>query len=402
MLIKKESSIVLTSLLMGLIGGFLSNQGLPTLSAAEPEMPPNSRETPQHSSQQVTTEALVLTDQKGKPRARFEITPEGEPQLVLLDQKGTILAQLGTQSTGLPELRLNDKDGEPRIHVALTAEGAPFLQLNAKGESPHAKLSVTEKGTPRLELTSNPKERPAAMIGLAESGSPEFELRESKGEGMASLYFVNHNPRLLLRDKEEKIDVSVEAILDEPSFSIHRDGKIRTSLASDHFLLMDKEKTPRLSLRVHKEGEPSITLKDKDGSRLASLSIQPLPKTEEPLFALYDKKDRIRAGLNLDEDGRPNFILRDKPLLSLVDEDGNNGIYLSLEGNDRPSIYLSALEGKREAFLGLRKNGELAFDMMNGKGFPRASFLLDAEGTPQLQMRDKDERLLWSIPTLEN
>ncbi|HRQ05575.1 MAG TPA: hypothetical protein PK580_06375 [Nitrosomonas halophila] len=353
MLRKKETSILFMSLFMGLAGGFLSHQGLPTLSASEQEIPPNSRNALPHTPR-IATEALILTDQSGTPRARLEITAAGEPQLVLLNKKGTPLAQLGTPNAGLPELVLNDNEGKSRIRVAMTADG-----------------------------------------------SPELELHDAKGEGRAALFFVDHNPRLLLRDQEEKLEVTMEAIPDQPALTIQKDGKTRAALAPDHLLLTDKDNTPRLSLRVHQGGEPSISLKDNEGSRLVSLSIQPLPKTEEPLFALYDKKDRLRAGLNLDEEGRPNFILRDGPLLSLVDKAGKNGVYLSLEKDDRPSVYLSALNGQREAFLGLRKKGELALDFMNGSAFPRASLLLDNEGAPLLQLRSKDEKLLWSAPASE-
>jgi hypothetical protein len=367
---KKESQITLIlALLMGFIGGNLSGKGETSISAVAQESPPP---TPI-----ITAEAITLTDPEGTPRIRLQIDRNGEPQLVFLSQEGEILTHLGIGTNSLPELQLNNRQGQPRIRLGLREAGVPYLDL----------------------LGDDPK-MPAASLALTEAGTPELEFRDLNGAGSASLFFVDHNPRLSLREKEEKVDLALEAIADEPLLRIYNQKKLRLSLSPDQLLFSDQEGTSRLSLRVHQAGEPSISLKDKGGNRLASLSIQPLPKKEEPLLAMYDKKERIRAGLSLDEDGAPNLILRDKPLLSIVDKEGENGIYLSVEGEDRPNLYLSARQGERSAFLGLRKRGEMALDLMSEKEFPRASLFLNAVGEPALQLRDKDEKLRWSTPPL--
>lgn len=402
---KRECSLfLLMALFMGFIGGLLAKHvGGVSLAVAQEgaEGQPNS-EKELRLPPRLISESLVLTDKDGNPRARFEITPTGEPQLVMLSRKGKVVAQFGTQSSGLPAFHLNGEDGDPRIRLALGTDGTSFFQLNAKGDLPRARLSVTDKGEPRLSLTADADNRPAATLGLDKDGTPEFQLRDFAGSGMASLYFIDHDPRLLLQDKEDKSEVTVEAIVDQPSINIYHNGVLRSRMLRNRYLLFDRLKTTRMSLQLHENGEPSINLANKKGNRLVSLSVQPLPAKEEPLVALYDNKEMLRAGLSLDEEGRPNFILRKDPLLSLVDESGKNGMYLTVDGDDRPSIYLTGLKARRELFLGIREGGQMGLDLRNGKSIPRGRFMLDKDGAPLLQMRDKNQKLILSMPSVES
>jgi hypothetical protein len=420
---RNERRIMLVgSLLMGLVGGLLTGSGnLP--------FPAIAQVTPSGQTDQsvITARALVLTDREGNPRARFDVPDNGEPQLVMLDRKGNILARLGTRSDGLPDLYLNGKEGKPRIRLAVdnagesrldffrddpekslaslsfTEDGNPFFQLNAKGGLPRVRLAVEEKGAPRLTLTADSGGRPAAVLGLTDKGIPELSFWDFEGKGTASLFFVDEDPRLFLGSRDEKVNLVMSATSDKQALSLYSEGKLRASLSPNTFQMSDQEGTQRMSLRLNDQGKPGFRMKDKDGHPLISLSIQDLPHEEEPLLALYDKKDILRVGLSLDGSGRPSFILRDKPLLSLVDKVGDQGIYLSLEGeNDRPSVYLSTHKGLRGAFLGMREKGELALDLIGENDQRRAGFKMDTKGETTINIRNKEGKVIWSAPEPES
>jgi hypothetical protein len=418
---RHESRIMLVgSLCMGLVGGFLAGGGNLPFPAVAQEAPPD-----QSGQSVITARALVLTDREGNPRARLEVPDDGEPQLLMLDREGHIMARLGTRGDGLPDLHLNGREGKPRIRLAIdnagegrldffrddldkslaslsfTEDGNPYFQLNAKGGLPRIRLAVGDKDLPRLTFTADSDGRPAALIGLTENGTPEMKFWDFAGKGTASLFFVDEDPRLFLGNRDEKVNLVLGATSEKQALSLYSEGKLRASLSPTSLRLSDQEANTRASIRVNEEGKPSFSLKDKNGHPLISLSIQALPDEEEPLFALYDKKDILRAGLSLDEKGRPSFILRDKPLFSLVDKDGDQGIFLSLEGENRPSVYLSGKKGRRGAFLGVREQGELALDLIGGKDLRRASFELDADGEPMINVRDKDGRIIWFTPVPE-
>jgi hypothetical protein len=267
---------------------------------------------------------------------------------------------------------------------------------------PRVRLAVGEKGAPRLTLSADTEGRPAAVLGLTDKGIPELQFSDLAGKGTASLFFVDQDPRFFLGSKDEKANVVMGATSEKQALSLYSEGKLRASLSPNTFQMSDQEGTQRMSLLLNDKGKPGLRMKDKDGHPLISLTIQDLPHAEEPLLAMYDNKDLLRAGLSLDESGRPSFILRDKPLLSLVDKVGDQGIYLSLEGEDRPSVYLSTHKGLRGAFLGVREKGRLALDLIGGNDQRRASFEMDTEGESTINVRDKEGKILWSAPEPES
>jgi hypothetical protein len=285
------------------------------------------------------------------------------------------------------------EEAPPSPH-AVTAES--FVLVDKQGKA-RATLSPSGKGEPRLEFLDK-DQKPLAVFGLTDEGSPEMELHVKGGKANISLLFKDGNPRVLLGDKEGRVDAVLSATPGEARLVFYRKGKARASLDLNGLDLLDEAEHARASLRLRESGEPSFEMKDRDGHRLIMVAIQPLPKKEEPLLALYDRKEALRAGLSLDEGGRPSLILRDRPLLSLVDKAGEDGLFLSLEKEERPSLLLTSKKGKHSAFLGLRESKEMALDLMDNKNKHRASLLLSPDGQPALTLRNEEEKVIWSAP----
>ncbi len=367
-MVSQESRGVLAlALLAGLIGGMAGNRLLATDIVDAQEAAPRP--------QVVTVQKLVVVDREGRARA-----------------------ELGVSEGGAPRLDLADREGRSIASVALTDEGGAEFRLNAKDGSPRARLALLGKGEPRLDFTMEQDGRSVASLGLSPDGWPDFRLSGKDGNARTSIMFVDGNPRLLLEDAKGQANAMLAAIPDKASVVLYKEGKARASLALNGLDLASAEGKPRARLEVLETGEPRLSLRDKEGRRLVSLSVEPLPKKEEPLLAMYDSKEVLRAGLNLDEAGRPNLILRDRPLLSLIDKTGEDGIFMSVEQDFRPSVLLSSKKGKHSAFLGLRENKEMALDLLDEKQKHRASLFLDPEGTPSLMLRDKDDKIVWTAP----
>lgn len=359
--------VVVLSLAAGLVGGALGNRFLLGDPVVAQEPAPRQRV--------VTAEQFMLVDKEGTPRAQLAVSDKGTPRLDLVNKEGMSIASLALTEEGQPDLRLNAKDGSPRIRLALLS-----------------------KGQPRLDLTMDKEGTPAAGFGLSDQGWPDLRLTGKEGKGVATLLYVDGNPRLFLEDQKGQTNAVLATAPEKAHLMLYKDGKALTSLALDGLDLIDKDNHPRLRVELVEEGAPRIALKDKDGHRLMTMAVQPLPKKEEPILALYDRKDTLRAGLSLDEAGRPSLILRDRPLLSLIDKSGEDGLFLSLEGEDRPSFLISSKKGKHSAFLGLRENKEMALDLLDEKHKHRASLFLDPDGAPVLMLRDKEEKVVWTAP----
>ncbi len=360
------ASVIAWAVAAGLIGGVLGSR----LAGVEPVVAQEAAPR----QQVVMTKKLIITDQDGNARAQLAVPDGGEPRLDLADQGGKPLASLALTHTGGAELRLNGTDGSPRVV-----------------------LGIGGKGEPRLELTMGKDGRSTANLGLSPDGWPELRLNGKDGSAATSMVFVDGNPRVLLEDKKGQVNAVLATASEKASLVLYRDGRPRAALALDGLDLINAEGKPRARFEVLETGEPRLSLKDKDGRRLVSLSVEPLRKKEEPLLAMYDDKDVLRAGLNLDESGRPNLILRERPLLSLIDKTGDDGIFLSIEKENRPSLLMSSKKGKHSAFLGLRDNQEMALDFLDEANKQRASLFLDPEGEPSMHLRDKTGKVIWSI-----
>lgn len=365
-MVKQEyGRVVVLGLLAGLVGGLLGGRVLHTDSVIAQEGAPRS--------QIVTVRQLIVTDKDGNPRVQLAVSDAGEPRLDFLNKDGRSIASFGLTQEGTPDLRLNAKDGAPRIRLALLT-----------------------KGDPRLDFTMDQEGKPVASFGVSPDGWPNLRLGGKEGNAGTTLTFLGGNPRILLEDTKGEVNTVLAAAPDKAALVLYKDGKARTSLALDGLGLVSAEGKPRARLELMEGGEPRLTLKDKEGRRMFGLSVEPLPKKEEPLLAMYDTKDVLRVGLSLDDVGRPNLIMRDGPLLSLIDKTGEDGIFMSVEEGNRPSVFLSSKMGKHSAFLGLRDNQEMALDLLDEKLKHRASFSLTPDGTPSLMLRDKEEKAVWT------
>jgi hypothetical protein len=361
-----SGSVVVLALVAGLIGGVVGNQVLTTNPVVAQDAAPRA--------QVVTVHKLIVTDKEGRARAQLAVSDGGEPRLDLTDKGGTSL-----------------------VSLALTEEGGAELQLKGKDGSPRVRLARLGKGDARLDFTMEKDGRSVASVGLSPDGWADLRLNGREGSAATSIVFVDGNPRILLEDKKGQTNAVLATAPEKASLILYRDGKPRAGLGLDGLDLINAEGKPRARLEILETGEPRLAMKDKDGRRLLSLSVEPLPKKEAPLLAMYDGKDVLRAGLNLDEAGRPNLILRERPLLSLIDKTGDDGIFLSIERENRPSLLLSSKKGKHSAFLGLRDNNEMALDLLDESNKQRASVSLDPEGEPSMRLRDKVGKVIWSV-----
>lgn len=358
--------VVVLALVAGLAGGFAGGRVFHT--------DPVIAQDGLSGSPVVTVRQLIVTDKDGNPRAQLAVSDAGEPRLDFVDKDGRSIANIGLTQEGNPDLHLNAKDGSPRIRLALLSNGEP-----------------------RLDFTMEQDGKSVASFGLSPDGWPNLRLSGKEGKAATSLTFLDGNPRILLEDVKGRANTVLAAASDKAGLALYKEGKARTSVAWGGFGLISAEGKSRARLELLEGGEPRLTLKDKEGHRMVSLSVEPLPKKEEPLLALFDEKDMLRAGLNLDETGRPNLILRDRPLLSLIDKTGEDGIYLSIERENRPSLLLSSKKGKHSAFLGLRENNEMALEFLDERNKQRASLFLDPEGEPSMHLRDKTGKVVWSV-----
>jgi hypothetical protein len=357
--------VVLMALMAGLVGGMAGNRLLATDPVIAQEAAPRA--------QVITVRKLIVTDKEGNPRAQLAVSDAGEPRLDLVDKGGTSLASL-----------------------ALTAEGGSEFLLNSKDGSPRVRLALLSKGQPRLDFTMEKDGRSVASLGLSSEGWPDLHLSGKEGKAAATMAFLDGNPRILLEDKKGQVSAALMTAPEKAGLILYQDSKPRASVALEGIDLVDAGGQPRAAFHLMEGGQPRLALRDKEGQRLVSLSVEPLPKKELPLLAMYDKKDVLRAGLNLDEEGRANLILRDRPLLSLIDKTGEDGIFLSIERENRPSLLLSSKKGRHSAFFGLRDNKELALDFLDEANTPRASVFLDADGEPSIHLWDKKGKALWS------
>jgi hypothetical protein len=283
------------------------------------------------------------------------------------------------------------QEAESRGRI-LTAE--TFVLVDKDGK-PLARLGPSAKGAPRLEFLDTDG-KPLLGTGLMDDGWPEIRLSPRDGKGVLSLFYKDGSPRVLLSDKSGRMDTVLAATTERAHLVLYKEGKARATLALDGLDLLDQRGKGRARLFTGDDGEPILDFKDKEGRRRLSLAVHPLPKEEEPVFALYDKKDTVRAGLSLDESGRPSLILRDRPLLSLIDKSGEDGLFMSLEREDRPSFLVTSKKGKHSAFLGLRENKEMTLDLLDHKNRVRASVLLNADGDPAINLRDPEQKVVWS------
>jgi hypothetical protein len=330
-------------------------------------------------AQVMTVRNLIVTDEEGNVRVQLGISPEGRPRLDLVSKDGKSLASLAsTEADGGTELRLNAKDGSPRV-----------------------RLAVKEKDEPRLDFTMEKDSRSLASLRLSPDGWPELQLKGKDGSGGAAVEFVNGNPRVVLEDKKAQSTAVLATVPEKANLVLYRDGKPRAGLSFDGLDLIDAESHPRARLAILETGEPRLALKDKNGHRLVSLSVEALPKKEEPILAMYDAKDALRAGLSLDESGRPNLILRDRPLLSLINKTGEDGIYLSVEKENHPNLLLSSKKGKQSAFLGVRDDDELALDLLDRANKRRAGVSLNQDDEPSIGLWNKRGKIIWSVPNSE-
>jgi plastocyanin len=191
--------------------------------------------------------------------------------------------------------------GAPRTSSSLPATVEP--QPDSRPNPPETKKSDISgqdgklfKPPTILEQKPSGQESPAEKTVRAN----RFELVDGKGNVRAVLAMTpDDEPRLALADRSGQIQVmlSIEPFPGKP------DG-IPT------LRLLDKAGKPRTDISLGSDGNPVITLRNKNGGHLASLSGSDAAEGGAE-WLLSDKDGRYRFTLNIDKFG-PNLLFLDK------------------------------------------------------------------------------------------
>ena len=144
---------------------------------------------------EVRARRFILVDEKGKTRAKLDVTEDG-PWLGLYDDNGKTRAVLGMTKDGA-SLDLGDENGNLRAALVMYKNG-PELSLRDENENLRAKLSVDKDG-PELSLCDE-NENLCAKLAIHKEG-PKLRLLVKNGKIRAGLGMMKDGPRLDLGDE---------------------------------------------------------------------------------------------------------------------------------------------------------------------------------------------------------
>jgi hypothetical protein len=151
--------------------------------------------------------------------------------------------------------------------------------------------------------------------------------------------------------------------------------------------LADTAGKTRAVLGLSAEDEPSFALADRSGRIYARLSIDPVPGDLEgiPVMQLLDKAGTVRTDIRLTRDGDPQIALKNK----------KGGHIASLSGNaihrGGTEWLLSDDNGNVRALLTINHAGTNLIFMDEAKKV-RSQLSVDTDGTPKLVFSDKAGR----------
>jgi hypothetical protein len=132
------------------------------------------------SDRVVKAERFELVDKRGLPQATWSLGNDANA-LAFLDKAGKVRAMFGVTSDGLPGLTLYDKSGAPRLYAYVG----------------------NDDSAPALKLLGQDNKVPVAL-SLDDNGAGYLNVRRSRGDGQIILAFLTEQPRVLLRDAQDK------------------------------------------------------------------------------------------------------------------------------------------------------------------------------------------------------
>ena len=159
---------------------------------------------------------------------------------------------------------------------------------------------------------------------------------------------------------------------------------------ANRFELVDAKGKVRSILAMTPDDEPRLALADRAGKIQAMLSIEPVPGDLDgvPTLRLFDKAGKMRTDIKLNRDGDPLIVLRNKngghiaslsgvPVADggtewlLSDENGQVRVALSINHAGTNLMFLDQ-NRKVRARLGLKPDGTPDFIYTDGAGKERA------------------------------
>lgn len=217
---------------------------------------------------------------------------------------------------------------------------------------------------PGLPVSTQPPPEQAKVIQ-----AERFEVVDKDGKVRAMFGFEDdREPRLALYDKDGTSSATLA-----PFFLVISDQNDKTSAAlSPLGLGVGQGKTRATWLGLF-DGEPDLTLYDKQGKTRAGLGLA----DGEPHLGLFDENGKIRAWLMLSH-GEPSLVLSDKDEKTRVVLDLSHGV---------PSVTLSDDKGITRAALGLFQ-GAPSLDLYDKDRKDRIALGL-TDGEPSLELSDK-------------
>ena len=130
---------------------------------------------------------------------------------------------------------------------------------------------------------------------------------------------------------------------------------------------------------------------------IALVAVAVVPKTTQNVvraqkFELIDENGRLCASLGLTKDGSPSFVLQDAS--------GTARVEVLLASDGCPVVVIRDKNGKSRAALTASPAGNAGLVFLDKDEKEKASFGLDFDGTPKLDVRDnqgKAENVLLSF-----
>ncbi len=114
-------------------------------------------------------------------------------------------------------------------------------------------------------------------------------------------------------------------------------------------------------------------------------------------FTLVDEKEKIQGFLGFSAVGSPTLFLFDNPTLTLFDSERRPRVRLS-GGSVKSGLRLFAKDGGPLADLYIESTEWPRLSLFDTSGRRRVALMVLPDGTPQLTLRDKDEKVIWKAP----
>lgn len=141
---KQFVGVILTTMISGLIGGFLASQIFFGEQVIAQEL--------YQAQKVVTAEEFRLVNKDGKPRATLLLWNGDLPALTMADEECHNRVFLGVFNEAQPALLLNDKGCQQRASLDLQPHGLPAFTLRDKKNRVRARVRLLKDGSPVLTL----------------------------------------------------------------------------------------------------------------------------------------------------------------------------------------------------------------------------------------------------------